>query len=333
MGEMSEQKFFGPVFIFGMPRSGTKLLRDLLNRNEKISIPVAESHFIPYFVDKYGFDFDLTLEENRKKIYKEFINTSYCFFLKQLHIEFEQKEFLYSRKINRWADLFEYLLRKGGQCLDKKEVIFGDKTPGYIRHMSLLKKVFPQCKFIHIIRDPRDYALSSRKAWKKNIYRAAERWRETLERFDEDSQNMSEDDISVVYYEEMLEHPEQVMRRLCSFLGVEYTSDMLRLEKSWEFYGDARSKTEIVRHNKEKYLKELKEKEIKRIEEIVYSSALKHSYTIHFAVRPVPLRGPEMMAYKFFDFAAIIRHNIEKYGLFKGLYLSYIHHKKSSWQN
>jgi len=330
---MSEQIFSGPVFIFGMPRSGTKLLRDLLNRNEKISIPVAESHFIPYFVNKYGFDFDLSLEENRKRIYKEFINTSYCFFLKQLPIEFEKREFLCSGKISNWADLFEYWLRKGGQCLNKKEVIFGDKTPGYIRHMSLLKKVFPQCKFIHIIRDPRDYALSSRKAWKKNIYRAAERWRETLERFDEDSQNMSKDDISVVYYEEMLEHPEEVIRNLCFFLGVEYTPDMLRLGRSWEFYGDARSKTEIMRNNREKYMKEFKEKEIKRIEEIVYSAALKHSYTMHFAVRPVPLRRPEMMAYKFFDFVSIIRHNVTKFGLFKGLYLSYIHHKKSSWQN
>jgi len=330
---MTEEKFSGPVFIFGMPRSGTKLLRDLLNRNEKISIPVAESHFIPYFVSKYGLDFNLSLEKNRKKIYREFINTSYRFFLKQLSIEFEEEEVLGSREISDWAVLFEYWLRKGGQCLETKEVIFGDKTPGYIRHISLLKEVFPQCKFVHIIRDPRDYALSARKAWKKNTYRAAERWRETLERFDKDSQNMSEEDISVVYYEEVLERPEEVIRRLCSFLGVEYVPNMLSLGRSWEFYGDARSQTEIVRTNKEKYLKELKEKEIKRIEEIVYSEALKHSYPIHFAVRPVPLRRDEMRAYKFFDFAAILRHNVTKFGLFKGLYLSYIHHKKSSWQN
>ncbi len=326
-------KFSGPLFVFGMPRSGTKLLRDLLNRNEKISIPVAESNFIPYFVGKYGFDFDLSLEKNRQKIYKEFIHTSYYFFLKQLSIKFEEEEFLYSGGIKRWADLFEYLLRKGGQCLDKKEVIFGDKTPGYIRHILLLKKLFPQCKFIHIIRDPRDFALSLRKAWKKNIYRAAERWQETLERLDKDKQNMGEEDISVVYYEEMLEHPEQVMRRLCFFLGVGYTPDMLRLEKSWEFYGDARSKTEIVRFNKEKYLKELKEKEIKRIEEIVYFTALKHSYKINFARKPVSLKKHEKMLYKVFDSFAILRHNVTEFGLFKGLYLSYIHHKKSSMQN
>jgi len=80
-------------------------------------------------------------------------------------------------------------------------------------------------------------------------------------------------------------------------------------------------------------LKELKEKEIQRIEEIVYFTALKHSYKINFAGKSVSLKKYEKICYKVFDSFAILRHNVTKFGLFKGLYLSYIHHKKSSWQN
>ena len=39
-----ETAFRGPLFLIGMPRSGTKLLRDLLNRHSRIAIPDNESH-------------------------------------------------------------------------------------------------------------------------------------------------------------------------------------------------------------------------------------------------------------------------------------------------
>jgi len=330
---MGEEKFSGPVFIFGMPRSGTSLLRDLLNRNEKIAIPQAESHFIPYFVNKYGLDFDLSLKSSRKKIHREFVNTSYCFFLKYLQIEFEEEKLLFSEDIRSWADFFEYLFKKGAQCPEKEDVVYGDKSPNYVKHMPLLKKVFPECRFIHIVRDPRDYALSFRKAWRKNIFRAAERWRESLERFEKDSRQIDEDDISLVYYEDLLENPEEALKKACDFLGIEYNPNMLSLDRAWEVYGDARGKKEIKRDNKQKYLKELKEKEIKRIEEVVYPAALKHGYQMHFAAQAVPLRWPEKIAYKIYDGAAVLRHDVKRFGLSKGLYVSFIHHKKSSWKN
>ena len=44
---MKDKKFNGPLFIVGLSRSGTKLIRDLLNRNERIGMPGIETHFIP----------------------------------------------------------------------------------------------------------------------------------------------------------------------------------------------------------------------------------------------------------------------------------------------
>jgi len=46
--------FNGPIFIVGLSRSGTKLLRDLITQHPKIRMPPVETQFIPHFVEKYG---------------------------------------------------------------------------------------------------------------------------------------------------------------------------------------------------------------------------------------------------------------------------------------
>src|SRR5690606_34430729 len=55
--------------------------------------------------------------------------------------------------------------------------IVGDKTPEYITRVPLLAQLFPRAKFVHIMRDPRDYVVSIRKAWGKSLPRAAQRWK------------------------------------------------------------------------------------------------------------------------------------------------------------
>ena len=55
MHTTTEQKIFlGPVFIVGMPRSGTTLMRALLNQHPRVSLALTESHFIPYFIKSFG---------------------------------------------------------------------------------------------------------------------------------------------------------------------------------------------------------------------------------------------------------------------------------------
>ena len=47
---MDGNNFHGPLFIIGMPRSGTKLLRGLLNQHPQIGIPLSETEFLPWLV-------------------------------------------------------------------------------------------------------------------------------------------------------------------------------------------------------------------------------------------------------------------------------------------
>ena len=49
--------FNGPVFVVGCARSGTKLIRDLMNRHPRIRIPKSETELLPYLasiIDSFG---------------------------------------------------------------------------------------------------------------------------------------------------------------------------------------------------------------------------------------------------------------------------------------
>lgn len=114
--------------------------------------------------------------------------------------------------------------------------ILGDKSPNYINDLRLLLSHFPEAKFIHIARDPRDYVLSIKKAWGKNMYRAAYRWRLGIENI-----SISDDKfrkrIFEVRYEDLLDDSECILNRTCEFLGVDYQDNMHLLNRNVENYG------------------------------------------------------------------------------------------------
>lgn len=56
-----------------------------------------------------------------------------------------------------------------------RRINLGGKSHEYMLKTKLLKCIFPEAKFIHIIRDPRDQAVSSKKVCDKNLFRSAKR--------------------------------------------------------------------------------------------------------------------------------------------------------------
>ena len=75
-----------------------------------------------------------------------------------------------------WNDLLCAVLVDFAPKQRGDSFICGDKTPGYLKHMVLLKRIFPRGKFVHIIRDTRDDALSVRKAYWSRVSRSRATW-------------------------------------------------------------------------------------------------------------------------------------------------------------
>ena len=62
------------MFIIGFPRSGTKLLRDLLNNHSKINIPDIETNFLPYMNQLVNTTKNLEDKKNFRIVHKRFKN-------------------------------------------------------------------------------------------------------------------------------------------------------------------------------------------------------------------------------------------------------------------
>ncbi len=243
-----QPKFLGPVFIVGMPRSGTKLMRALLNQHPRISITLAESHFIPYFIRVFGDPPPFHTEADLRHFVNQFCRTTFFRGMHRAGYRFNTQEFLATVDRRSWPAIFEHIFRHFGSKADRPDVIWGDKTPGYINHMPLLQQLYPQAKFLHMIRDPRDYCLSVKKSWGKSLYRAAYRWKDTIETARYAGEQLGANYLEVLY-EDLLYDPNQIMHTVAKFLECPYHESMVTLGKSPEDFGETKGQYGIVKDN------------------------------------------------------------------------------------
>jgi hypothetical protein len=126
-----------------------------------------------------------------------------------------------------------------GKINDKPLV--GNKTPAYVRSMPAFHALWPEAKFVHIIRDGRDVCLSVLN-WKK-AKRTAGRyasweedpvsttalwWERKVRKAREDGAALGPGLYHETLYEDLVDDPERECERLCGFLGVPYDDAMIR---------------------------------------------------------------------------------------------------------
>jgi hypothetical protein len=295
-----DRQFTGPIFVVGMPRSGTKLLRNILNNHSLIAITPNDSHCIPYFYDnitKYG---NLKDFSNFKGFYNDFSTTLFFQRLTQRNDFIDDKSWYEALDDWSYACIVEAFYRLYAQKQNK--VIWGDKTPSYLLHLPLLSSLFPKPKFIHIIRDARDYCLSINKTFNKSIYRAAQRWYDSIKKCRQDAKGLSNAEYFEVHYEKLLDSPNQTLQEICHFLDIPYESNMIRLKKPTESKTiDARNSVRILQHNYGKWKKGLAEDSIIKIERICGPLLTELGYPVSYRGEAQRLTQIELMAYKILD--------------------------------
>ena len=142
-------------FIVGVGRSGTTMLRLMLDAHPELTIP-PETHFVPDLIDA------IQSGASREKAVETMTAVRQW---GDLGIEPDQV-------LERWRALDDF---KPGPALRAFYVIYterqgkprwGDKTPIYVKNMLRIESVLPEARFIHVIRDGRDVALSR---WKRTL--------------------------------------------------------------------------------------------------------------------------------------------------------------------
>ncbi|GJM28811.1 MAG: hypothetical protein DHS20C17_14460 [Cyclobacteriaceae bacterium] len=297
--------FTGPLFIVGMPRSGTKLLRGLLLQHDKVGIPLVETGFLPFWVRRWESYGDLSDFENFKKFYKSNLKIPYFFYMKyegtRHHGQLISCETWYSYCQNYTvAGVFEALLRHDAGVDYHSNGIWGDKSPGYITHIPLLFELYPKARVVHIVRDVRDYSLSIKTAWNKNPLRAAQRWSDWVSKIKFDSK-LHQQQYFEIKYEDLLDEPVKCLEELCDFIGIQFSTEMLKLDSSTENLGDSKGHTKIVGANKNKFRERMDSKMQKRIESISKTAMSLYGYPPDFTVNEKQLSKAELYWYQVAD--------------------------------
>ena len=101
---------------------------------------------------------------------------------------------------------------------------WGDKTPHYVHHVDHLLRLWPRARFVVLVRDGRDVALSLRRMpfGPNNAWAAAQWWARGI-RAGARAQREHPGAVLTLRYEDLAQRPEEEVRRLCAFLGLSYS--------------------------------------------------------------------------------------------------------------
>jgi hypothetical protein len=108
---------------------------------------------------------------------------------------------------------------------------WGDKTPRYMRAMPRITKALPEARFVHLIRDGRDVALSQRErildGQSTSMRAMGERWRRRIAAAREGAAEIPERSYMELRYEDLVADPETALRRICKFVELDFDPAML----------------------------------------------------------------------------------------------------------
>jgi hypothetical protein len=114
--------------------------------------------------------------------------------------------------------------------------LYGDKTPGYVVQIRDLARMFPEARFVHLIRDGRNVALSYlERPWgPSTVGEAALYWRSRVSRGRTAGEALGSGRYLEARYETLVTDPETEVRRICSFLDLDFAPEMLEYKQAAE---------------------------------------------------------------------------------------------------
>jgi hypothetical protein len=214
-----------PFFIIGAQRSGTTLLRLILNAHSKMAIPEEGTFWMP-LIRARRRDYSRPIRGKLLNRYVEYIGRNSQFRAWKMDAGEMFKDILCRKEVTL-RELMEALYLQYAQANGK--LYWGDKTPSFFRMIDELSQIFPAAKFIHVVRDGRDVFLSlrNRDPRRNNIALAALEWKYKVLKARDSLSRLHSDRKIEVKYEEILAQPEDEIGELCKFVGVPFERGML----------------------------------------------------------------------------------------------------------
>ena len=274
-----------PIFIIGTERSGTNLMRLILNSHPNITIP-HPPHILKNFFKLEPLYSDLKKDINCKRLIKDVVK------MVDLHpypweIKIDKDKIFNSVKERNLINIFFAIYDQYLESTNKKR--WGCKSTFMINHVALIRYYYPQAKFIYMVRDGRDVAVSAKKAIFNHysVYYVAKLWKKEQQIGIYWLNKLSMNDIFPIRYEDLLNDPERSVKSICYFLDESYEENMLNFFKTDEAKKSScisaawkNTANPIMKNNLGKFKTELSEDEIDLFETIAAPELDHFSYKL-----------------------------------------------------
>lgn len=216
-----------PVFIISSGRSGTTLMRSMLVAGGQIAIP-AETQIIHVLPVKFHTTRGLGWEDRVRLIIASFeshrnfplwqVNLADAY---QKSLALPEKERSLARVIN------EVYFTYAAQAFPDAKV-WGDQSPIHTFYLPYIKKVFPNARYMHLLRDGRDVVSSMVTRHGDNyLFEAVLRWKTSIKRISSFQKELTPEQYLEVRYENLVREPEPTLQKVCDFIGIHYAQRML----------------------------------------------------------------------------------------------------------
>jgi hypothetical protein len=247
-----------PIFVVGPSRSGTTLVRSILNGHPALSI-APETHYFDDLRPRLGERALRPLDDgDRASVEKYFRALENRFYGQDGgpgEVPTDAGELRrQALALGGTADsYFEAFCRVRMNALGKSR--WGEKTPRHVFRIAELLGVWPQAKVVCLVRDPRAVVASYRdwKRAKSPAGASADRVRATksyhpvlsallikgaVEASRQAQRRFGEDHVLLLRYEDLVLEPEASVRALADWIGVDYAPSMLEVSDKYGSYGD-----------------------------------------------------------------------------------------------
>lgn len=227
-----------PIFIVGCPRSGTTILASLLNSHSEIAA-ATETHFFNFISKQKKYEwreFDenqmrLMLDESRIQDFCNHAEVDPQDLIKYFVEEFGSAELsehdLPKDKFYR-KKIFDILIR--ALLTKKNKLRFCEKTPQHLLNVEEILELYPNARFINIVRDGRDVVNSLLKMpWRPGgLINNSRFWKQYVEKGLDLDVSQAPENFMTIRFEDLIKKSEETMQSICSFVGVQYEKTILQ---------------------------------------------------------------------------------------------------------
>jgi len=272
------------IQMIGTQRSGSNLLRLMLNQLSDISAP-HPPHILERLMPLLPVYGDLHIPENFEILVDDACRLVETNPVAWTGVILNRRLIAESCKTPSLTEIMRiiYELKAAADnatswmCKSMASIHYADQLEAHIKPL-----------YLHLYRDGRDVACSFRKAivGEKHIYHLARQWKQEQDLSLALMDQLGSDRVIQVKYEELLTHPEKEMQRLCHFLGIRYNAAAMEYHVSEEAKNTASSgemwqnvQQPVMTDNHNKYRKELSTEDIRLFEEVAGDTLVSLGYT------------------------------------------------------